>query len=218
MCIRDSVLAVILAGEENGAIEPSYQFLTIDLDAGRALKVLDVTDQEGDLQLTDFTISDDGKFIVGIGSKSGHTFILLADLKQKKVVWERTLPDSERFTSVIFSKGTEALYAGSDNSLYKVQTDSGALLSRIQVTEKVETAHKPIPIQYIAVSPDGKMVAVTIFKTLHIFECETDKNIFKKALGHKLAGALAFSPDSRFVATSDLRQGGTIRVWRIPEY
>jgi len=209
------VLAVILA--DHGLV-PSYEFFTIDLDAGRTLKVLDVRGQEGGLQLTDFAISDDGKFIVGAGAKGEDAFMLLADLKQKKVVWDKTLPDAENFTSVIFSKGAEAIYAGSDDSVYKIQTASGKLLSRIQVTEKVETAHKPIPIQYIAASPDGKLMAVTIFQSLHIFECATGRCIFKKSSGHKLAGALAFSPDSRFVATSDLRQGGNIRIWQIPQY
>ena len=212
------VLAVILADEENGATEPSFQFFTIDLDAGRALKVLDVTDQEGGLQLTDFAVSDDGQFIVGAGSKGEHACMLLVDLRQKKVIWEKMLPDTENFTSVIFSRGTGTIYAGSDDSLYKVQTDLGELLRRIQVTEKVETAHKPIPIQYIAVSPDGKLVAVTLFQRLYIFECTMGRCIFKKSSGHKLAGALVFAPDSRFVATCDLRQGGTIKIWKVPQY
>ncbi len=220
LCANSSrdVLAVILADEGNGAIEPRYQFLTIDLDADRSLRVLDVMGQEDGLQLTDFAVSDDGRFIVGAGSKGEHSCLLLVSLEQKKVVWEKTIQEAERLTSVIFSKGSEEIYAGSDYSIYKFQTDSGSLLSRIQVTEKVETAHKPIPIQYIAVSPDGKLVAVTLFKRLYIFECETEKNIFKKGTGHKLVGALAFAPDSRSVATCDLRQGGTIKIWKVPQY
>jgi WD40 repeat protein len=220
LCASSSrdVLAVILAGEENGTTGSSYQFLTIDLDAGRALKILDVTGQEGGLQLADFAVSDDGKFVVGVGSKGQEAFMLLADLKQNKVIWERMLQEEERLTSVIFSRDGEAIYAGCDNNVYKIQTDSGALLSRIQVTEKVETAHKPIPIQYIAVSPDGKLVAATLFQRLYIFECGTGRCIFKKSSGHKLAGALAFAPDSRFVATCDLRQGGTVKIWKVPQY
>jgi WD40 repeat protein len=212
------VLAVILADEENGAMEPRCQFLTIDVAAGRALKVLDVTGEAANCQMTDFAVSDDGKFIVGAGSKGEHSCVLLVDLEQKKVVWEKTIEEAERLTSVTFSKGTEEIYAGGDDSLYKVRTDSGSLLSRIQVTEKVKTAHKPIPIQYIAVSPDGKLVAVTLFQRLYIFECATGRCIFKKSSGHKLAGALAFSPDSHFLATSDLRQGGTVKIWKVPQY
>jgi WD40 repeat protein len=220
LCASSSrdVLAVILADEEKGATGSRYQFLTIDLDAGRALKILDVTGQEGGLQLTDFAVSDDGKFIVGVGAKGEEAFMLLIDLKSKKVILKKTLPEAKRLTSVIFSKGAEEIYAGSDDSLYKLQTDSGALLSRIQVTEKVETAHKPIPIQYIAASPDGKLVAVTLFQSLYIFECAMGRCIFKKSSGHKLAGALAFSPDSNFLATSDLRQGGTVKIWKVPQY
>jgi len=220
LCANSSrdVLVVILADEKNGVAESSYQFLTIDIDAGWALKVLDVTEKQGNLQLTDLAVSDDGRFIVGVGSKGQEAFMLLADLKQNRVVWEKALSDAERLTSVIFSKDGEAIYAGSDDSLFKIQTDSGDLISRIQVTEKVETAHKPIPIQYIAVNPDNKLVAVTLFQSLYIFECETGRCIFNMPSGHKLAGALAFAPDLRFIATSDLRQGGTIKIWKVPQY
>jgi WD40 repeat protein len=219
LCANSSrdVLAVILADEENGAIEPNYQFFIIDLDAGRALKVLDVTGEAANCQLTDFAISDDGSFIAGVGEQDGHARIVLVDMEQKQTMWTKTLPQTEAFGIAIFSTDNKTIYSGgSDGAVYIIQASDGKLVDHFRFKEEAAIPHETISIRHMTISPDSSLLAYTYGFKIYIFDCKTKREIHSQSPGHKLPGPLAFSPDSNLIATSDLRQGGKIRIWPRP--
>jgi len=157
-------------------------------------------------------LSNNGDFVAIAGEKNKLGWLALIELKQKQKLWEKTLPDSTPFLSVAFSPENESIYAGdSSSTLYKLDY-SGKVINRLRppTAKKQSTA----PVQNIAISSDGRFIAANFADNVNVWERESGKNIFSRHPGHKITSGVVLSPDGRFLATSDMRQGGTIRIWR----
>jgi WD40 repeat protein len=102
--------------------------------------------------------------------------------------------------------------------VYKIETASGNVLERLLPIEENKSTLKDQSAQMAAVSPNGQRLAASVFGTVFVWDNKTGKMVFNKAPGHKLISSMAFSPDSGYLATSDMRQGGIIRVWRMPAH
>jgi WD40 repeat protein len=66
------------------------------------------------------------------------------------------------------------------------------------------------------VSRDGNFVAAAVASTVYIWDTKTGKKLGSLGGGHKVMSSVAISPDSLLLATSDMRQGGKIKIQRIP--
>jgi WD40 repeat protein len=212
-----TTVALLLVGNANDGGEASYVLSIVDPDTGRVNRVVRLTKEAAEGQVRNLAVSDDGAFVVLFGEKNGSGWMLLADVKQKRVVWEKEVPELRLFFSAVFSTDSRVIYIrGSDSTLCKVETASGRILERLLPLKENKSTLKSQHAQTVAISPDGRFVAATVFATAYVWYCETGEEIFSQRPVHKLVGSLAFSPDSRFLATSDMRQGGAIGIWRIP--
>lgn len=212
---RNAVIATLIKEKSSeGKIE--LEIFSIDIETSKASRVMKLS-EKSDWQLTDFAVSDDGKYFAGIGEQDHKSRLILIDLKARRTVYDNMYDKPEYFGSVAFSRDGKSIFAGgNDGEIHKYNTATGQAMSKTQGHEQAKTAHKAVPIQYIAVSPDDQLVAFTRLGGTHVWDSNLSEEIFT-AGGHKLAGALAFSPDSSLVATSDMRQGGVIKVWRLPK-
>ena len=216
---RDRTAVALLVGADEGgeSKKASYELSIVDPDTGKLERVVKITKEVAEGRVRNLAVSDDGAFIVLFGEKKGSGWMLLADVKQQRVVWEKEVPELRLFFSAVFSTDSRATYIrGSDSTLYKVETASGEILERLLPLKENKSTLKSQHAQTVAMSSDGRFVAATVFATAYVWDCETGEEIFSQRPDHKLVGCLAFSPDSRFLATSDMRQGGTIGIWRIP--
>jgi len=213
---RNTVAVLLAENQDSETAKASCKLMTVDIDADRTYPVVEIVGEAAESQLRDLAVSDDGAFMVLVGEKNDCGWIVLADVKQKRVVWEKEQPELRLFFSAVFSTDNKVIYTrGSDSTLYKVETASGKILDRLLPVKDNKSALKTQHVQTVAISPDGWSVAATIFATAYVWDCKTGKKIFSQTPGHKLVSGIAFSPDSRFLATSDLRQGGAIKIWRI---
>lgn len=212
---RNTVIATLIK-EKSSEGKISYEIFSIDIKNSKASRVITLSDKS-DWPLTDFAVSDDGKYFAGIGEQDHKSRLILVDLKARRKVYDNTYDKPEYFGSVTFSRDSKAVFAGgNDGEIHKYSVATGQAMGKTQGEVQAKTGHKAVPIQYIAVSPDDQLVAFTRLGSVRVWDSNLTKQIFT-AGGHKLAGALTFSPDSSLVATSDMRQGGKIKVWRLPE-
>jgi WD40 repeat protein len=210
---RDRTTVALLLVEEG-----SYDISIVDADAGRVDPVAKISEEVAKCQVTDLAVSDDGALVVLFGEKDGGGWLLLVNLRQRRAVWEKRVPELRLFFGAAFSEDGKVIYArGSDSTLHKIETASGKILDRSLPGGENKSTLKTQHVQSVAVSTDGKFVAASVSGTAYVWDCETGKKVFSQAPGHKLTSGMAFSPDSRFLATSDLRQGGTIKIWRMPK-
>jgi WD40 repeat protein len=98
-----------------------------------------------------------------------------------------------------------------------LDVQTGKMLKRLLTTREIISTARNQNTQTLAVSADGRFMAAVIGTSVFVWNCGTEKMILSIPTGHKLVSGLAFSPDSSFLATSDARQGGVIKIWRIPK-
>jgi WD40 repeat protein len=133
------------------------------------------------------------------------------------MLWDKTYDNPDRFGSVIFSFDSKTVFAGGgDGYVYWFRVSDGKLVDHFRFKGEPEIAHKTSSAQHMTLSHDSSLLAFVYGFKMYIFECKTKKEIFSRRPGQILPGSLAFSPDSSLIATSDLRQGGKIRIWPVP--
>jgi WD40 repeat protein len=209
---QGNTIAVLLADSQQQPVQIYYELNTIELEAERVNQI--ANEKTDATKLYAMAISNNGQLVAIVGDKNGQGWIEVFNVKQKQKLLETTLPQSTPFLSVAFAKDDKTIFTGGrDSTLYKIKTD-GELLTRL-IPPNTE-ADNTQPVQHIAVSSDGRLVAANAGDFVNIWEIESGKNIFSRHPGHKITSGVVFSPDGRLLATSDLRQGETIKIWRIP--
>jgi WD40 repeat protein len=201
----------------NNSIE-NYQLVTVDPNLGRVETVAEINPSSA-TRVFKLAVSDDGSLVLMTGEQDKKGWIVLVDVKNRKVIWEKLVTDVEKFHSGVFSPDGSLIYArGSDCNVWKIETLSGKITGYLKASvENRKSTAKDSAVQEVAVSSNGRIVGSIVFRTLYMWDTQTGKTIFKLAPGHKIESGLVFSPDGRLAATSALRQGGTIRIWRVPE-
>lgn len=214
-----SVLVAILAESSDSKDWTDYKFYNIGLEDKRAFRINQASDDNSLIQLTDFAVSDDGRLVAGAGEKDRKARLLVIDITGRSILWDKIYDVPDSFASVIFSLDGKNIFAGgNDGALYKINANTGKVINKVQIKEQIEAAHKAVPIQNLAISPNGKLIAVGTTSGFRVLDCEFNNEVFSEIGIHKLSGPLVFSPDSDLIATSDLRQGGEIKIWPIPEH
>ena len=212
------VLALIRQDPVSAAGKVLYEFLTVDLDNELLGLPSLVTIQEDSEDLVEFAVASDN-LMYAVGSRGETGRIVAMDLDKGRILWDKTYDDTKEFCSVIVSPDAQFMLAGNRNGiLYKLDTETGEIIKPIQLLEDGET--RPITNDYsvlnLAFSPDGKYYVATINPPAYILETATDKVIHKFSPANKLVSMIAFSPDNKFIATSDIRAGYPIKIWPMP--
>lgn len=196
----------------------TFEILTGQGDFNYLHSIARLAGNTADCELRNLAVSDGGEFVALFGTKDNCGWVVLADTAQRKVVWEKRLQDFVLCFNAVFAPDKQKIYVrGSDSSVYEIDTASGEVLGRLLPVKDNKSTLMIQPVQTVTVSADGRLIAATVGGTVYVWDARTKEKIFTKAAGHKLISGIAFSPDGRLLATSDLRQGGVIKIWRMPE-
>jgi WD40 repeat protein len=103
--------------------------------------------------------------------------------------------------------------------LYKINAAAGERIKKIKLLEEGET--RPITNDYsvlnLAFSGDGQYFVATITPRAYLLRSDADAVIYTCTPTSNLTSMIAFSPDNRFFATSDIRASKPIKIWPMPE-
>jgi len=196
---------------KNGDEHVSYGILEVLPDIGQAQLINSIISEK--CRLEHFAVSDDGNHIIAVGEKNEHGWMLLADTKEKKVAWQKELPDLKKLFKCAFSKNGDIIYLrGSDNFLTLAKTSSGEIIDRWSLPKEGTYTYRTQYAQSIAVSNDGELVAAVIGTAIFIWDTKTYKKYDITGAGQKVLSSMVFSPDGKLIATSDMRQSGDIKI------
>jgi WD40 repeat protein len=162
--------------------------------------------------------SEDGNYICIVGTCNGG-WIMLADVVQKRVLWEK-LPKREDilygrwtvcFNDVCFSPDSKRIYVAGNCGLFCFDTATGKIIKQW-----------PMGIaESVAVSPDERLVAVGLPGTGYVYICDVNTAnpigipVLRLDTGQHSVYSLAFSPDSKFLATEGVLNTN-IKIWKMP--
>ncbi|MCI0498746.1 MAG: hypothetical protein L0Y36_03560 [Planctomycetales bacterium] len=214
-----SVTAMIRKNAADSAGKVLFEFLTLEADAERLGPAVTLTLDEKTEQFVDFAAASD-QTIYAVGSKEKVGRIAAVDMQQGKIVWDTVFADTREFCSAVIDPDGKNLYAGNrDGILYKLDVATGEIVKKIQLLEEGET--RPITNDYsvlnLAFSNDGRYFVATITPKAYLIMAQADAVFHACAPADNLVSKIAFSPDNRFFATSDIRASKPIRVWQMPE-
>jgi hypothetical protein len=208
---------VILLLERGDGEHIVYEFFEAGNNAEQIRPI--VTVEAGDGNIKNVAISDDGRYAAAAGEKKGHGWLVVVDIKDKKILWQKELPDLKKLFKAVFSGDGEIIYIrGSDSMLTLVKAGSGEIADHWLPAEETQYNYRTQPTQAVAISRDGELVAAVIGGSIYIWDTKTRKKYDIGSSGHKVFSSMVFSPDAKFIATSDMRQGGNIRIFRTPRH
>lgn len=196
-----------------------YEFLTLNVDTERTGSPVPVSIQQDTEDFVDTAVGDNG-VLYAVGSQKDTGRIMAVDLEKCVALWESFFEDAKEFCSVAVSPDSSFLYAGNrDGYLYKISAATGEVLKKIQLLQDGET--RPVTNDYsvlnLAFSPDGEYFVATITPRAYILRVDSEKIIHAFSPADRLVSKITFSPDNRFLATSDIRAGYPVKIWPMPE-
>ena len=131
--------------------------------------------------------------------------------------WQKEMPDFKKIFRAAFSADGKFIYArGTDSTLLVLKADSGEEMHRLLPVKENKSTYRIMPVQAVEVSHDGSFVAAAVVSTVYIWDTKTVKILGSLGSGQKILSSTAISPDSKLLATSNMRQGGKIIIQRIP--
>ena len=211
---RGRNLVVMLADSGKGGQE----VLLIDYEAGFVNPIANLAEAAAD-KIMGLSVSDNGGLVMLAGEKNAKGYVVLISVEQKRIVWTKVLPDLQKVRNAVFSTDGKVIYIRcTDSSVQILNIEDGSVIKKLLALKENKSTAGDQNIQTLTVSADGRFIAASISSGVYVWDCKTEKLIFSKGPGHKLISGLTFSPDSKYLATSDTRQGGTIKIWRISKH
>jgi len=194
-----------------------YEFMLFDPAKDKPELPVSVDVVTAEKRLIAFAVSSDKKMLAA-GSVGKHGWVSMVDLAKGKVLFEKEYVQADEFTSVAFvPDGSQAFLTNRNGSVYGIDAVTADIKSTYVVLKPGEKnpVTNETTSQNITISNDGKLVAAVVINIVHIWEVQTGNHIFQQSPGHMLTGPIAFSSDNSLLATSDLRAGRVIRIWKI---
>jgi WD40 repeat protein len=171
-----------------------------------------------DFSLNDFAISNEGDLMAGAGRKD-KAWIFVKDLKNDKILWEKTFDDYAQFTIVEFSPDGKTLFVG-EKVRYIVSLDSvtGNTVRVYEIPIYKTPSNQKENISCIAISPDGKILAADTEPACSVWywDLNTGQKITSFQANDFTVSDIVFSPDSKYLATGCLVKP-EIKIWKVPQ-
>jgi len=217
LCANQDGSKIILLLERGGGEHITYELFEVEFSTKQVRLITSVPAEQG--RIEHFTVSNDGRYVVAAGENKEHGWLFVVDTNEKKIVWQKELQDFRKLYKGVFSKDGEIIYLrGSDSMLTLVRTSSGEIKDRLLPTKENKSTYRTQPAQTVAISSDGDLVAATVFVDVYIWDTKTRKKYDIAGAGQKVFSSMVFSPDAKFIATADMRQGGNIKIIQTPRH
>lgn len=190
-----------------------YQFSKVDLDQE---VVLNITEVKGspDFTLRKILVPESQDRIILAGTREKQAYLGMIDLSRDQVLWEQGYPEEGEFFTACFLKERNVIYAGSrDGVVFEIEASSGQTVRRIALVPERQDKTKLRTIQRVILSPDRTILAASCDPMYYLVELETWQVLKKVHVSHKIISGVAFSPEGRFLATSDIRASGIIEIF-----
>lgn len=172
--------------------------------------------EEEKFLLNNFDVSND--ILVGVGKKN-NAWVFMKDIKNDKIIFEKTFDEYNQFTIVEFSPDGKTIYVAEKMRFILVlNSQTGEVVHIYEMPVYNTPANQKQNISCIAISPDNKVLAVDTepARKVWFWDIATGKEIGKIYASDLTVSDIAFSPDSKYLATGCL-VAPEIKIWKVPQ-
>ncbi|MEJ5259733.1 MAG: WD40 repeat domain-containing protein [Anaerohalosphaeraceae bacterium] len=204
---------IILACQYLSDQRSEYRFQRVDLQQEILLNLAEL--QGGrDFLIRRLCVSDTQDKLILAGTKDKKAYLALIEIPGGRVVWEKIYPEEMEFYSVCFLDNPPLIFAGSrDGAVSRIDAADGRLLETLPLVPLQAGQTKLRTIQRVVLSPDRKTLAASCDPSFYLIDVQTWQLRRKTGVSHKIISGMAFSPDGRYLATSDIRGSGIIEIF-----
>lgn len=204
---------IILACQYLSDQTAEYRFQRVDLNQDI---LLNITELRGgrDFLLRRICVADTQDRLILAGTKDQQAYLALVDLSASYLLWEKIYPQEREFYSVCFLDSPPWIFAGSrDGNVCQIDAADGQILKTLHLVPPRREQTKLRTIQRVVLSPDRTMLAASCDPSFFLVDVQTGALLKKQGVSHKIISGLAFSPDGRYLATSDIRGSGIVEIF-----
>lgn len=205
------LIVAVCRFDKDAAVE--YRFSRVDLEQELLLEVCTLRG-ERDFLLRKVLAADGQALIFLAGTKGGRAYLGAIDLSEKALRWEKVYPEETEFYTICFLADRGLLFAGSrDGTVSQIDAADGQMLKTIPLVPPRLEKTKLRTIQRVVLSPDRKVLAASCDPSFYLVDIDLRQLVRKQQVSHKIISGVAFSPDGRYLATSDIRASGVIEIF-----
>jgi WD40 repeat protein len=207
------VAAALIKG---GGSDKDIKLALIDIDSTIIREVVSIP---AGLELYNIGVSYDGSLIAVVGSGEVGGFVLVVDSQQKKILWQQTIAECDKFDNLVFSPDGSTVFAGEElRFIYAFDRSEGKLIRKFEIPEMLAHGNQKQNISAVKISPNGKTLAVDIepYSQIWFWDIEASELIGKFVAFNKTVSDIAFSPDGKMIATASLVRS-QIRIFKVPQ-
>jgi WD40 repeat protein len=166
----------------------------------------------------DFAITNNGNLLAGAGEK-GNAWVFVSNVNSQSILWEKTFDEHSKFTCAEFSPDGKLLFiAEKVRHILIFDAATGELVKEFVMDEYQTPSNQKQNISCIDISPDRKILAVDTepARTVWFWDIASGNKIGKIYASDLTVSGIAFSPDSKFLATGCLVTP-EIKIWKVPQ-
>lgn len=211
------LIVAVCRFDKDAAVE--YRFSRVDLEQELLLEVCTLRGGRDFLLRKVLAVSADGQeHLFLAGTKGGRGYLGAIDLSEKALGWEKVYPEETEFYTICFLADRGLLFAGSrDGAVSQMDAADGQMLQTISLVPPRLEKTKLRTIQRVVLSPDRKVLAASCDPSFYLVDIDSWQPVRTQRVSHKIISGVAFSPDGRYLATSDIRGSGVIEIFDLTQ-
>jgi WD40 repeat protein len=195
-----------------------YRFQKVDLTQEILLPIAELSGGR-DFLIRRLCVSEAQDKLILAGTKNQKAYLARIDIPAGRVVWEKIYPEEMEFYSICFLESRTLIFTGSrDGNVSQIDAADGRLLKTLNLVPPRPGQTKLRTIQRVVLSPDQKTLAASCDPSFFLVDVETWTLRKKQGVSHKIISGVAFSPDGRYLATSDIRGSGIIEIFDLSKH
>jgi WD40 repeat protein len=194
-----------------------YTFYQVDVKK-EVIREIETVSGGRDFNIQAAVISDSVQVMYVAGVRNGQGYLAAINVPEQCILWEQSNPKETKYYSLVSDHKQGFLWVGAhEGTVLKIDSATGETKARKLLVPVPRPNTNNQFISTLAINPQGTLLAASCDPIVYLIDTKSLDIQKELKISHKIVAGLAFSPDGKFLATSDLRAGGFIQIHSIEQ-
>jgi outer membrane protein assembly factor BamB len=216
----------LVAGESENVVliqefltdqKKNYTFYHVDLNK-EIIREIETVSGDKEFSIQAVVVSDLSQVVYAAGVKDGQGYLTAINMPDQCILWEQSNPDETKYYSLVSDDKQGFLWVGThEGTVLKIDSATGEIKDRKLLVPVPRPNTNNQFISTLAINPQGTLLAASCDPVVYLIDAAIMAVHKEIIISHKIVAGLAFSPDGKSLATSDLRASGVIQIHSIEQ-